>query len=182
MPALSARLAALVVVALALATGVIAGVAVDRRLLLPHHWAGRRRGDTLAPDGRVGGGPPADGVVARLLYAPPDGAPESRASRGGAPDAEWVTSRLADELALTAAQRVQVDSIVTRRMAERRALLGPVRARMTQIVDSTRAELDAVLTPDQRARLGQLRPPGGPRDSRGRDRGPDPGAPEPHGP
>jgi hypothetical protein len=177
MPALSARLAAVVVVALALATGLIAGVAVDRRLLLPRHGSGRRRGDTLSrggrfADGRPGDGPPGDGragdgAVARLLFGPPpDGPPESRSTRGGGPDAEWVTSRLADELALSPAQRVRVDSIVSRRMAERRALLAPVRERMTQIVDSTRAELDSVLTADQRARLGRLRPPPGPRPPR----------------
>jgi len=169
MPALSARLAAILVVALALATGLIAGVAVDRRLLLPRHWSGRRRGDTLAPEGRPGDGRPGaersgDGAIARLLFGPPpDGPPESRASRDGAPDAAWVTDRLADELALSPAQRLRVDSIVSRRMAERRALLAPVRERMTQIVDSTRAELDSVLTADQRARLGRLRPPVGPR-------------------
>jgi Spy/CpxP family protein refolding chaperone len=90
----------------------------------------------------------------RMLFGPSDGAHTPGRPQ---PHAEWVTNRLTDQLGLTAAQRVLVDSIVTRRMAERRDLMAPIRERMRQLLDSTRADVEAVLTPEQRAKLDKLR-------------------------
>jgi Spy/CpxP family protein refolding chaperone len=139
--AVPARVAAALVLVLALVSGVLLGIAADRLLLLP---GGHRRGmmpEMLAP---------------RFLFGPPDGG--GRSSKGPfEPSAEWVTNRLTDELGLTEAQRVRVESIVTRRMAERRELVAPAKERMRQLLDSTRADIEAVLTPDQRAKLAKLR-------------------------
>jgi Spy/CpxP family protein refolding chaperone len=156
--AVPARVVAALVLALALISGVLLGIAADRLLLLPR---GRHHGmmpDLLAP---------------RILFGPPDGGRSP--GRPFEPSAEWVTSRLADELGLTPAQRVRVDAIVTRRMAERRELMGPARDRMRQLLDSTRADIEAVLTPDQRATLAKLRARDG---MRGGPPMPPPGPPE----
>jgi hypothetical protein len=156
----SARIVAALVVALALVSGVLIGIASDRMLLLPfgHRHAGPPRGGPSAPG---------------FIFGPPDGGRQS--GRIFEPSAEWVTDRLTRELDLTPEQRVRVDSIVTRRMAQRKELMAPVRERMRQLFDSTRTDVDAVLTPAQRATLEKLRA------SRGdvmRD-GPPPHPPEP---
>jgi hypothetical protein len=136
------RVVAALVVALALVSGVLLGIASDRLLLLP---GARRHGNVTMR------GPSAPG----FLFGP------SESGRGpGRPSeltADMVTDRLARELDLTPEQRVRVDSIVTRRMAQRRTLMAPVRERMRQLFDSTRTDVDAVLTPAQRAKLDTMR-------------------------
>jgi Spy/CpxP family protein refolding chaperone len=139
----SARIVAALVVALALLSGVLIGIASDRLLLLPfgHRFhAGPPRGGPSAPG---------------FIFGPPDGARQS--GRIFEPSAEWVTDRLTRELDLTPEQRVRVDSIVTRRMAQRREIMTPVRERMRQLFDSTRTDVEAVLTPAQRATFDKLR-------------------------
>jgi Spy/CpxP family protein refolding chaperone len=137
----SARIVAALVVALALVSGVLLGIASDRLLLLPgaHRHGGPMRG------------PSAPG----FLFGPPEA--DRPPGRPFEPNAEWVTDRLARELNLSADQRTRVDSIVTRRMAQRRELMTPIRERMRQLFDSTRSDVDAVLTPEQRAKLDSLR-------------------------
>jgi Spy/CpxP family protein refolding chaperone len=141
--AVPARVVAALVLALALVSGVLLGIAADRLLLL---HGGHHRG----MPGSMMSGPSAP----RMLFGPSDGA---RMPGRAEPNAEWVTNRLADQLGLSAEQRVRVDSIVTRRMAERRDLMAPIRERMRQLLDSTRADVEAVLTPEQRAKLDKLR-------------------------
>lgn len=138
-----ARIVAALVVALALVSGVLLGIASDRLLLLP---GGHRHG--MMP-----------GSPTRFLLGPPDGGRKS--DKPFEPSAEWVTDRLAEDLSLTPAQRVRVDSIVTRGMAERREIMAPVKDRLGQLVDSTRTAIEAVLTPEQRATLEKLRQRGG---------------------
>jgi Spy/CpxP family protein refolding chaperone len=134
------RTVAALVVALALVSGVLMGIAADRLLLLP---AGHHRGAMPGPS------------AGRYLFGPPDGARGPQ--RQFEPNADWVTKRLADDLELTPAQRTRVDSIVTRRMTQRRELMAPIRDRMRQLLDSTRMDVEAVLTPDQRTKLDKLR-------------------------
>jgi len=142
--AVPARVVAALVVALALVSGVLLGIASDRLLLLP---GGHRHGMMPGPS------------PTRFLLGPSDGGRKS--DKPFEPSAEWVTDRLAEDLSLTPAQRVRVDSIVTHGMAERREIMAPVKDRLGQLLDSTRTAIDAVLTPEQRATLGKLRERGG---------------------
>lgn len=128
-PVRGQRLVAALVVALALITGLVLGVAVDHGILL------RNRGPF--------GGHPAFGM--RL-----------GGRRGGGPP-ERMRQRLATELGLSASQMTQIDSIMSQEMARRRALDDSMSARMRIFMDSTRAAVDRVLTPDQRQKLAALR-------------------------
>lgn len=72
--------------------------------------------------------------------------------------------RMSKELDLTAAQRVQVDSIMTRRKARMRELFKPLRPQMDSIQkigkalsDSTHEQLKRVLTPEQGKKLDEMR-------------------------
>jgi Spy/CpxP family protein refolding chaperone len=137
----NARVVAALVVVLALITGILVGVAADRRMLMHWEW-------------RHGGGIPPFGAGMRGPHG-----------RGGPPDV--VRQRFASELGLTPQQVAQVDSIMSRRMAERRALEDSIAPRMRLLLDSTRADIERVLTPEQRqkfeawrARHGDGRRPG----------------------
>jgi Spy/CpxP family protein refolding chaperone len=127
------RLVATLVVAVALLTGVLVGIAVDRRLLAP--W----RGPQWMGGGRFGShwGWGAGGL----------------GGRGGPGGPERVRQRFASELGLTPAQVTQVDSIMARGMSVRRALEDSMRPRMRAQIDSTRAQIERVLTPDQRTKF-----------------------------
>ncbi len=99
---------------------------------------------------------------------------------GGRPGAprDVVRQHIESELALTPAQKTQVDSILSQQMAKRRALVDSIGVHMHALMDSTRAAVDRVLTPEQRQKLvairahrDSLRGPGGP-GPRGRFGGP----------
>ena len=134
-PVRSQRLIAALVVALALITGLVLGVAVDRGILL------RNRGPLAGHPGfgmRPGGRRAGVGVGV-----------------GGPP--ERMRQRFATDLGLSASQMTQIDSIMSQQMARRRALDDSMGARMRIFMDSTRAAVDRVLTPDQRQKLAALR-------------------------
>jgi Spy/CpxP family protein refolding chaperone len=135
------RLVALLVVVIALLTGILVGVAADRRLAMHGHgpWWGRGQQMGHLPRGPWGGGGDGGG----------DG------GGGGQPDR--VRQRFASELGLTPTQMAQVDSIMARSMAARRALEDSMRPRMQATLDSTRSEIERVLTPDQRQKFAAWR-------------------------
>jgi Spy/CpxP family protein refolding chaperone len=132
------RVLATLVVVVALLTGIVVGMAADRRLAM--RWHGPFGGHFTA-----GRGPRAWGGDGR-------GGPDGNRGGPGAP-ADRMHQRFATELGLTPAQMAQVDSIMTRSMAERHAIEDSVRPRMRTILDSTRSQIERVLTPDQRQKF-----------------------------
>ncbi len=90
----------------------------------------------------VVGGLTGAGLVRWL--APPPGAP------AGPPDP-------LDDLDLTAEQRVQLERIHERHRPELDAVVRETFPRVRKVQDAIEAELRALLTPEQRARLDQLR-------------------------
>jgi Spy/CpxP family protein refolding chaperone len=113
-----------------------------------------------------------------------------RPARGARPvwpaSQEASRDRLARELALTDAQRTQLDSVLSRQTARYRATREQIQPQMDSIFQQTRAQIDSMLTPPQREQLKTIRdrnvfgfPPGlGPRpgdSSRPRRRGRPPG-------
>jgi hypothetical protein len=95
---------------------------------------------------------------------------------------EASRDRLARELALSDAQRTQLDSVLSRQTARYRATREQIQPQMDSIFEQTRAQIDSMLTPPQREQLKTIRdrnvfgfPPGlGPRpgdSSRPRRRG-----------
>jgi hypothetical protein len=66
-------------------------------------------------------------------------------------------ARVSDQLALTPGQRARVDSILTIRARQLEAARAQVEPTMSSIMVSARSQIDSVLTPDQRARLQELR-------------------------
>ena len=81
-------------------------------------------------------------------------------SRGGRPSLD----RMAKELELTPAQRVQFDSITAGRRAQMRALWQPLRPQMDSIEkiaravsDSTHEQLKRILNPEQGRKLDAMR-------------------------
>jgi len=95
--------------------------------------------------------------------------------------------RMASELGLTSAQRVQFDTILNRRREQMRALWQPLRPQMDSIEklgralgDSTHEQLKRVLTPEQGKKLDEMRDRGRrraearARGNRDRDRPPKP--------
>ncbi len=155
---MSGRGTAAVVLALCVSVGTIAGVVLDRVLLIPHSI----------------GRPPRSSRGPRSLW------PASQ---------EASRDRLARELALTDAQRTQLDSVLTRQTARFRATREQIQPQMDSIFAQTRVQIDSLLTPPQREQLKTIRdrnvfgfPPGiGPRpsdSSRPRRRGRPPGSDE----
>jgi Spy/CpxP family protein refolding chaperone len=126
------RAIATLVVVVALLTGIVAGMATDRRLMTHNH--GGPFGGRLGLGGR---GP--------------------RSAWGGDGNHSGPTGRMrqrfATELGLTPAQMTQVDSIMGRSMAHRHAIEDSVRPRMRAILDSTRSQIENILTPDQRQKF-----------------------------
>ena len=136
------RLVATIVVTLALATGLILGIVIDRSLLIGrrHMWSrswhrmgaergGPMEGPEMGGPGRPMGGPPPDGLRRRLI----------------------------EELKLTPPQVTALDSIMSRQMKTRRAVEDSMFARMHASMDSARAALDKILTPEQRTKFEALR-------------------------
>lgn len=136
---LSGRTTALAVLLLTAVAGILLGVVLDRRVLLPHrfhvmHGMVWRHG----------------GLGAGAMF------PGARAP------GEWqrhAGDRLARELNLTPAQRVQVDSIMARRMAAFQGVRRETEARVTALLEETRRAIDSVLTPEQQARFHAMRHP-----------------------
>ena len=141
------RAVATLVVVVALLTGILVGVAADRRLLWRGPW---REGG----GGGGGGGGPFRGHGATGLAG--HGPWEGGHAAGGGPS-DRMRQRFASELGLNATQIVQVDSIMARRTAARRALEDSMQPRMRALLDSTRSDIDRVLTPDQRKKLDAWR-------------------------
>jgi hypothetical protein len=66
-------------------------------------------------------------------------------------------ARVSDQLALTPGQRASVDSILTIRARQLEAARAQVEPMMSSIMKSARSQIDSVLTPDQRAKLQEMR-------------------------
>lgn len=126
------RALATLVVVVALLTGIVAGMAADRRLVM--HYHGGPFGGHFGQGGRGGHG----------LWGGDGG-------RSGPTDR--MRQRFETELGLTPAQMTQVDSIMGRSMAERHAIEDSVRPRMRAILDTARSQIESILTPDQRQKF-----------------------------
>jgi Spy/CpxP family protein refolding chaperone len=131
-------LLALMVVVIAVLAGAVAGIAVDRLILLPHSHREAWHG---------GAG----------LHGGPGRPPRDREFR----------NRFARELGLSSQQRISIDSIMDRQGRELRGVRREVQPRLDSIVSRTRAALDSVLTPEQRKKAEAIRrrhprPPGPP--------------------
>ena len=61
-----------------------------------------------------------------------------------------------NELELTAAQRVTVDSLLDRKLAQIATVMTPIQPQLDAISDSTRAQIAKVLNDRQRARFEQM--------------------------
>ena len=92
------------------------------------------------------------------------GARETHRVRDGVPvwalperDQRRHWARVSDRLALTPGQRASVDSILTIRARQLEAARAQVEPTMSSIMASARSQIDSVLTPDQRAKLQELR-------------------------
>jgi hypothetical protein len=68
-------------------------------------------------------------------------------------DQRQLRTRLAEDLALDATQRAQVDSILDRRTARTRALIDPIRPQLDSAMEQARQEIRAVLTDEQRPKF-----------------------------
>jgi Spy/CpxP family protein refolding chaperone len=139
---------ATLVVVVALLTGIVAGMAADRRIVM--HYRGGPFGSAFG--GRFGPG----GRGPRGTWGG-DG--------GHSGPTDRMRQRFATELGLTPAQITQVDSIMGRSMAQRHAIEDSVRPRMHAILDSARSQIENILTPDQRQKFEAWR---------SRNRGPSP--------
>jgi hypothetical protein len=109
------------VIVMSLLTGVIVGVAVDRRML-SHRFGGR-------------------------VFV----------SEFGGHRVGILPGWLEQELGLSPAQSVAVDSITRHRMAQRDSLMARTFPVMRALLDSTRSDIERVLTPEQRAKFERLR-------------------------
>ena len=120
--------AALLLVTLVL--GVVGGVALERWALRPHRIAG----------------------TPRAMQAT---APRNRFDPGRA--RVQVSSRLARQLDLTPAQRVQVDSLLRLQQQEAGALMRGMRPRLDSVTARTQAALTQILTPEQQRKFDAIR-------------------------
>jgi Spy/CpxP family protein refolding chaperone len=116
-----------VVLVLSFLVGVLAGVRLERTVLRPGGW-------------RDGG--PRGGAFAWLL------------GRGEPPRRR---EQMARDLGLTPQQSRAIDSILAQQSRRLEVVRQESRPRMEAIVDSTRQRIDSLLTPDQRARMQELR-------------------------
>jgi Spy/CpxP family protein refolding chaperone len=129
-------LALLVLLLVALAGG-LAGVALDRAVLLPRH------------------------VGPRSAMAGPMGRP-MREGRPGHPRAErpdrerMFRERMARHLGLGEAQRARIDSVLDRQLREVRAVRAEAQPKLEEIRARARREMDAILTPEQRAKADSM--------------------------
>lgn len=148
------RLVAFLVLLLAVVAGGLAGLALDRTVLLPHH---------MGP--HPSHGPPPGG---------PPGPPDPRRERE-------FRDHMTEELGLSPEQRTRIDSILDRQGRELQAIREEVGPKLDAIGERTRHAMDSVLTPEQRQKMQAMirrGPPG--RHGRGHPPGPPPwGGPPP---
>jgi Spy/CpxP family protein refolding chaperone len=116
--------ALLILLLVALAAG-LAGVALDRLVLLPRHaeWG-------------VPGDRPRDPM---RHPSPHDREREFR-------------DRMARTLGLSDSQRVRIDALMERQLLEVRAIREQAQPRLDSVIARTRSQIDAILTPEQRER------------------------------
>jgi Spy/CpxP family protein refolding chaperone len=143
-----ARGLAILVLLLAVLAGGLAGIALDRTVLLPR---------------RIGPRPPHAGALGRPR--------EPRMPRDRAMLERRFRERMARELGLTDAQRVRIDSVLDRQNRDVRAIRAEAEPKLDSIRARTRREMDAILTAEQRERMREMG-----RRGRGRRGGP-PGGP-----
>ncbi len=130
------RLMAILTVVAMLAVGVCIGVALDRNLL-------HRRGD--ARDRSRGRGGPLG-----MMSEPVDTAGRSRMR-------ERIVKRIADDLTLTQAQTLAVDSIFARHEMQLDSMRARVGPQVDSLRDRMRQSIDSVLTPEQRVKMAESR-------------------------
>ena len=131
-PRLGPRALAGVVVALTFVVGGLAGAVMDRSLT-------RASATVVPPPARHG----------------PSGSPRDR--EGREQHRERFVQQLTRELDLNPQQVARIDAITRNREQRMNALWDDVRPRIHALLDETRTEIDQVLTPEQRARLQELR-------------------------
>ena len=68
-----------------------------------------------------------------------------------------MRDRFAEEFGLSAAQRMQVDSLMTRQEPKFRALREKFAPAMDSVASETQAEMDKILTPEQRTKMKEAR-------------------------
>jgi Spy/CpxP family protein refolding chaperone len=151
------RLVAVLVLLLVALGGGLAGVAIDRLVLLPRYFGGR------PPLGHLMGGPTG-------RPAPQDREREFR-------------DRMASELGLSESQRVRIDSLMEGQLREVRAIREQARPGLDSILVRTRRRIDSILTPEQREKAQAMVRRGGRRGRgpmgplMGEGIGPPPGGP-----
>jgi len=111
-----------------LLVGMAAGVALDRWVLRPHRMVMRA--------------PPGWGADGRFDPA------RVRAR---------AANRMAEDLGLTAAQRLRVDSLMRRQQRDAAGIMRELRPRLDSVTARTQAELRTVLTAEQSRRFDSLR-------------------------
>lgn len=99
----------------------------------------------------------AAGMLAGTAFSRVLSAREPGAAAAADCDKERGPHSLFDQLNLTPAQRVRIDSIMDRRRARTDALWQQDGTRIRAAVDSARAEIRTVLTPQQAAEYDRLR-------------------------
>ncbi len=137
-PARPRALAAVLILSM-LALGAVTGIALDRLVLLPRSgYAGEvvAPGDTARSDGH---GSRGTGMLGSRI-------PGDRYLR-----------HLTDELDLSEEQRARIDAILVDQQERVLEITRESRPRIRAVADDTRAAIRGVLTPDQQARLDELR-------------------------
>ncbi len=134
------RAKAALLLALVGTLGVLVGIGLDRLVASP--------------------APPGMEMPARQHDGPREGPSRDRRApdawgRGFMPGLRF-SERMAEELELTAQQKVAIDSIMAENRVRVRALMREYQPRFREIVAETRRELDAVLTEEQRERAREL--------------------------
>ncbi|HSJ08121.1 MAG TPA: hypothetical protein VK936_15555 [Longimicrobiales bacterium] len=107
------------------------------------------------------------GIVGdRLVSERADPSPAVEEARPGPGAGPWrwearrdmrYGERLSSDLDLSPAQRAAIDSIVRDQQQRVRSLTAEVEPQFRAIAEQTRGRVEAVLTPEQRARLAELR-------------------------
>ena len=129
------------------AAGVLSGIALDRLVLAP------------GMGGRVGGSGHRGGLGGMPPFGEMRGGRANGWGRGGPPDSvrRRMRDRFAEEFGLSAAQRMQVDSLMTRQEPKFRALREKFAPAMDSVASETQAEMDKILTPEQRTKMKEAR-------------------------
>ena len=133
----SRMMAVLTVVAM-LAIGVVIGIVLDRNVL-------RRRSDFRGGPGGGGRGGPLGALAEPVDTAHRN---EMRAR---------IVKRIAEDIALTAAQSQAVDAIFARRELQLDSLRARVGPQLDSLRDQMQVSIDSVLTPEQRTKFAERR-------------------------